>query len=371
MKSLFMILFLLSCANPFLKDNEPRKSKLSSEEQLQKKLDLYLSQSSQGLDEFGFYDHIGDSLLFTCLLNASGGSTDISQAVLPSGRPLRHPNISPEISRTSFSKDMMVGYLVCMWVMSEQKSLPLIESLIKHGRSNNWNLCGDLGAYEDKAILDGHNKLSHRIDMLSRCVMSPALIATIYDLAVKVGYNCDVSCHTARTIFIQTPTNSKGFARHLNFLHQSLRGLIEGSINDNQVSIFRNGVENQPNNALYQAIYHTYSNRDQSKALSLLLDENKFPSGAIPDNNNYCTHYLFQRDERRTKVLTADAGGCIQYKDAGIISDVKECGLSPDSQVTRYMYNPDWLPCDGGSSKAGIDFMYAATWVLGKLKGIK
>jgi hypothetical protein len=135
----------------------------------------------------------------------------------------------------------------------------------------------------------------------------------------------------------------------------------------------RIAANGQPNNALYQAVYNTFANESQDAVTALLLDQSKFPLYGVPSALNYCTHYLYQRDEKRFRNYKADDDGCITRLDTSSKQPVEECGLTPNASVTRFVYNRDWLPCADHALEpySGADFLFASAWVLGTLKGIK
>jgi len=204
----------------------------------------------------------------------------------------------------------------------------IITKMIDYGRNNKylglWNFCGP-----------EHMESLSNEDILGRCTMTPSVVATIYDLAVYLGYECDDDCNTSRTIFVQLPKNGSGFSRHLYFIGVLLRGKIEGAINGIQLNSLEDGVSDEKNNALYQAIYHTFLDGNQEKALSLLNDESKFPKDRVANSTEYCTDYLYQRDE---------------YRDG--------------------VENKDWLPCpeEGDIEKPMIEWLFAEAIASGRIK---
>lgn len=126
-----------------------------------------------------------------------------------------------------------------------------------------------------------------------------------------------------RVIFISLLL--EGYARHFAMLHLAIRGLT-GGLDDGELEIMEYHASEQPNNALYQAIYHKFLDGDQSKAEKLLLSQDKFPDNNLPKDPNYCTDYLYQRDEASTH---------------------------------------DWEPCPGHNHiYPGIDFLIAARFAL-------
>ena len=306
------VVLLIGCGKIF----KPRKNN-PSPLSLTQKFELYrdLSLGHPERDSYGFFGadgSIGDSILFSCLHQfATGEQIDALASFSDEGFPLRHPEISKQYAPTPISRDMIIGFMIC--AISSPDGPEIMKKIIDAGRDNNWDLCGDAQEYDISA--------KHRI---GRCTMSPGLISTMYRVRTHLGVSCNAACQVAQQIPTGLNTNVEGFRRHLSALHILIRGYT-GGISDGELDILKHHANHEPNNALYQAVYHKFEDGDQSKATALLLDTTKFPEYTLPTSSNYCTHYLYQRDE--------------------------------SSQH-------DWLPCADSKQHSGIDFLFAGRLTL-------
>jgi hypothetical protein len=313
MRLILIAALMMSCG----KTLRPTKGDAAPPATLVQKFKLYdeLSLQHNERDALGFFSpggSIGDSILFSCLHQfATGTKISVLRSFSYEGFPLRHPEITSEDSATPISRDMIIGFMIC--AISSPDGTEIMKRIVDVGRDNNWDLCGDAPEY--------NISLNHR---LSRCIMSPGLISTIYRVRTYLGVTCNTACKIAQEIPTGLSTHVEGFKRHLSILHIIIRGHT-GGISEDELDILEHHAKHEPNNALYQAAYHRFKDGNQSKAIHLLLNTSKFPEYGLPTTDNYCTHYLYQRDE--------------------------------SSQH-------DWLPCDEGIQHTGIDFLFAGSLIL-------
>lgn len=286
---------------------------------LVKKYEIYkgLSLGHPARDSYGMFrpdDSVGDSILFSCLHQfATGEQIDFMGSFSEEGLPIRHPEVGPADTASPISRDMIVGFMLCA-LSSPDKGAELMSKLTHAGVDNNWDLCGSAPEYE----------ISIKV-RLGRCIMTPGLISTMYRVSQSLGNSCTVECKLAQQIPSGVSKSPTGFARHLAVLHLLIRGLAKG-LSTSEIGILKHHAEAQPNNALYQAAYHKFADGDQSSAVALLLDPTTFPAQRLPSSDNYCTPYLYQRDES-----------------------------------ARH----DWLPCPAeGATHIGIDFLFAGRVAL-------
>ena len=376
MRYFFILLLLLSaCDNPFKKDNPKQETVTEPKQEILDRWDIYLEGAKSYLDSYGLvvmgHDAIGDSALFSCLAR-NAGVTDFNPEILftPEGKPIRHPDISPKYSSTPISKDMVNGILWCLYDYSfENKShaLELVERMIKYGRANKdkdlWSFC----TKEDIETYDIDDKRYY-----GRCVMTPAVSKDTYRLAMMLGWECDSDCKITMQTGTNLPSNNTGFRRHLAVLTTVRNGLIEGALNDNSLEIvLENAAKDVPRNALFHVAYHMFLDGNQSEAFKQANDKSLFPLNSVPTDQNYCTDYLYQRDETRDDDFMSNAEGCISYLDPISKEPVKECELDPNTEYTRYSYNKDWLPCPGkGGQGRGIEWLFAMALALNKVDGV-
>jgi len=363
---LIFSLFLLSACgdkNPFKKDN-PKKEPETPEEiraAVEAKYDLYLALSEEKVKSLPFQwpDASGDGFLWACLYRYAGGSSDFTKAIMPSGKPLRNPLISPSQSATPWSKDMEIGFLYCLLSVDKDQANSILQKHIQYASQSNWDMCGPSPEYKISTA-----------DRLGRCVLSGTLKASLFRLSKYLGGSCDTACEAEilNPLNVDIPVEGEDFGRHLGVLHRNFRGTINpNGINDLQVNTLKSAAESEPSNALYQCIKARYTSGDTTEAAKLLLDASHFPEESLPTKANHCTDYLYQRDEKKERFYQADEFGCINFADAGSKETVIECDLQPAQFYKRYSYNPDWLPCEPLQQEhVPVDFLFAAKCILGK-----
>ena len=349
MRWLVILLLVLSCNTL----GKPEAAVFSSPE-LEARRDFYLKETYDIRDASGFVDGPGDALLFTCLRYWGGDRTVTPfSAITETGRPLRHPEISPQISATPFSRDMFLGLLYCFdSLATDDKELfdKLAAKVAAYGRTNDWDLCGPAIEYQISFV-----------DRLTRCRMTPGLVSTFYELLTRNGLPCDDYCAAKREAWQVPAVAAAGFERHLEVLHVLLRAKLVGKMTAANSLILNRAANAEPNNALYRA-----ANGQFKTAVELLLDTTKFPADRPPTSSNYCAEYLWQRDEAVTKPVSANADGCITYLSVDK-SEVSECGLTPGGEYKRKQYNRDWLPCSFLTTpKSATDFLVASRLVVGR-----
>lgn len=323
---------LFSSCSYFARDNSPIPTK-DDLPQLRVKYEKYLELSKAELDNSSFTKPKCDSLLFTSLYAAAGGNVNVFQAEKLPGEWHRHPGFEcyPGDSKSSISKDMFTGLLQLIWAKRDHAA---IERLVDYGNAHDW-LMGE-------AIND--------TERYSRTKVLGPFKATFYELRFRLGgADSDV-----RKIPHVWDPNLKGFERHLEILDQLLRGMMIGGINDLQLAYLKKVANDEPHNALYQAIYHKFKDGDQSRAAALLLNTKLFPEDSLPTNDNYCTEYLYQRDEFAT---------IFHAIPCETTEGMKACVKTTSEK------NPDWLPCPNKrETHNGVDFLFAAAVALGVIK---
>ncbi len=326
---------LVSCS-ALKKDNEPKHSGEASPE-VRAQLDVYRPLLKAEADSYGLVrmgGSVGDSALFSCLALAAGAAEFDPSILFVNGKPIRHPEIAPGISKTPVSRDMVSGILWCMLDLHRRgdtdKAKKLLADMISYGRSRQLKVGSELGwqfcSEDDRDAYAISDK-----NWFGRCFMPPATIKDIYRVAKLLGLSCDANCQSYMITGPNIPANGSGFVRHLAVLATVRNGLVDGAINDNSLkNVLQNAAESQPRNALYQAAYHLFGDGEQDVAYAALLDRTLFPAEGLPTSANFCTDYLFQRDE-----------------------DEK-----------------DWAPCegDGGSHGRGVEWVFAAALALGEIR---
>lgn len=311
-----ILIISLGLSGCFLKDdNKSKKSMAEKLDELREKHSLYISLVKNNRLENGWIFHGCDGLLFNSLLSAGGVDIDINLAE-DRGKWYRTPEhtcLAEARSRSTISRDMILGWLFHIWQHNDRAAL---DRFITYGKANRW----EIGEHD--GTLDGQNRVT----------MTPTFQATIFELAYRMG----VEDNGQRSIpQIWTPTT--GFASHLQVLTILLRGLLIGGIDDIMLNTLRANSERNPNNALFSATLNKFSNGDQADAINLLLEEKYFPKDRLPDNSNYCTDYLYQRE-----------------------------------QIKDNQPNKDWLPCRSNSEdtspKTATELIFTSALILDELR---
>lgn len=226
---------------------------------------LYQSLRPSVADQDGAFGPPCDSMLFTALAVAFGNyKVDLSKWLVEPGKYKRHPSNPCEDSKSSSSKDGAYGRLHAYWSFKDEpwvKKALLDE--ISYLETHNWVL-----GEGDKAATD-----------------ATILIPLYYKMKEKI--TGEPSRFTA--------SEGLGFRGHLAVLHIWLWGRITGSIPNAFLIALQNLADNQPNNAIFQAVYHLYKDGDQDIAIDLLTK--RYPQNRLPTSADWCEFFIYQRDE--------------------------------------------------------------------------
>lgn len=285
---------------------------------------------------------LDDSALFSCLAYAAQAVDFDVSLFFDHGKPLRHPDVSPDNAASPTSKDMQQGLLWCLYAMPDRaEALAIITEWIDYGLAHQtpvgWVFCTP-----EETAAYGISPANY----LGMCVATPALIHDIYLLAKHLGYDCGFACQAwmlagsrdlEKELQALLSISPLGYEKHLMVISTLRNGLIHGGVSDISLMFLKMAADSNPDNALYQASYHTFHDGDQSTAMSALQNIAYFPLERLPTDEEYCEYYLFQRDP--TKV---------------------------DGFGQRYP-NPDWFGCLGhaGASGRGVDWLFARAVALG------
>lgn len=308
----FIILMMIVGCGPFKKHNEPQDPLTLKREAIISKLERYINLEKDITDNYGFVDR-GDGILFSCLKYVAGGEVNWQAAEKEPGRWERHPELSyqkpdPDLTNDSnsrFSKDMEVGLQWCFW---HARDLSATTRHIEYLEAKNWDLCG------------GKSGALTYEDWLGRCLLNSNGKANLYEVGYQLGGDENWRQNVPQ---IWNPF-AENYSAHLVVLTILRRGIMLGGIDDLQLRFLKEKAEKNPRNALYVASYHLFLDGDMEAAADILLDETLFPAESLPTTANYCTHYLFQKEQE----------------------------------------SDNWEPCPERDEKwHGVDFMFAA-WVI-------
>lgn len=276
MKYLLLLALLFSCQPK--RDNEP--SIITHDERVKalfKKRDLYCDLGREYMRERDHNPTECDSLLFTSLWGYACGEVPIDDFMNPDGQWFRTTDHGcyPERSKSTISKDMFRGLL---WYLMKYERLDLVNKTLDYGRQHNWIM--------GEAI--------NETELLGRCVMTPAMVEDFQDLALKLEGETLVQSVDEEADLIE----NTGFLAHLDVLRVLFHGQLYGGISDGESDLLKNQAEREPNNALFGLARRLYdSSWDIENNLRLLENGDVFPVDHLPTSDNYCTSFLWERDE--------------------------------------------------------------------------
>lgn len=292
---LLLLTVLQSCGwlTPDLTPRSPDEKGLA---ELRAKRNYYCDLAAERYAKKSYVTVKCDALIYTALFAIACPNVDvrIDDFHDAGGRWYRDPNheCAPgEGSRSTISNDGILG--MGLYAVSVKRP-DLLEMTLDYEKS-----AGSLG--------------DCNADQPGNCKLWPSLRYVFKDYLktrLHLGYDIDLI---------------KGFRAHLLVLHILLNERVYGGISKVERELLRREAKQSPNNALFSAMLHRYTDNDMSHAVHLLLNPAKFPPTSLPTNANYCTEYLYATAETKK----------------------------------------DWAPCDKKLKHDGIDFLFAAAVVLG------
>lgn len=223
-----------------------------------------------------------DWLLFQSLTDAALNVTgNVEAAEGEPGRWFRTPGhdcLPTGRSKSDISRDMLLGLSLYLWQTD--------------GRQDMQDVVDYADAHEG---VMGQGELSRTQILLTLYHTYKAMLARVghIPLPPKIDNpNIDADVQSLAEMALLT-----GFEAHLTVLHIFLRGLVYGELSQLELEILSSQAERQPRNAFYQAVYHKFLDGDQTAAVAALMDETLFPKESLPTADNYCTPWLWQRDD--------------------------------------------------------------------------
>jgi len=264
-------------------------------QQLAEKVALYKKLQPDFLDEYGWAGEKCDSALVTSLCLAGGGCPDANiydaESTTEPGRWYRHKLhdcFDLGQSASDISKDMFAG----LGFVLDDAAKARVKA---YGEAHDWVM--------------GRGPLSRTY-------------LTIPLRWVYTGWPVSTDSDS----WIPFPINT-GYRAHLDVLSILLRADARGQkTTPLELKYLKLQSERVPKNALFHAAYHKFFDGDQSAAKAILMDERWFPADKLPTDANYCTDYLWSRDEPH-----------------------------------------DLEPCEDGKRKDATDFLFAAWVAFGKM----
>lgn len=154
------------------------------------------------------------------------------------------------------------------------------------------------------------------VTLASKCVMSSKIVYR-WAQVEKLGAERDRDEPSDEP---QALTGNTEFRAHLDILGILTEYQLYSGISNSSIDTIKEQADREPNNLLYQAMLAKFVKGNQREIAEKLLL--KFPADRLPTSDDWCTDYLYQRDEIR---------------DGGL--------------------NKDWLPCDNKEIHSGTDYL--------------
>jgi hypothetical protein len=281
------------------------------------KFEFYKTESFKKLDEKGWViDTHCDALLFQSLyqvaLNSDVGNLYLAEEV--KGKFHRHWKQDcyqnhlddlPNGSTSEISRDMLLGLFHAILSLKDKAK---IRDIIKYGEKNNWIMgkADNLGAVEFRPDTIG---IAYQINFFLSGKDTPAR-------KVPLSY-----------------AKCKDYECHLRLLAIWARQRA-GSFGDRDLKALRELTQIDNRNALFLGLHARLNNNrlDAQKAFQTLMNTQWFPDNRLPNTEDRCGFYLWER--------------------------------GPESEA--------WVPCKAsGKTKkknwTGIDFLIATALILGKI----
>lgn len=261
MKFILLFLFLMACSSK--KHETPERWEPPAN--LVEQADLYRSLAKSGFVE----PSSCDSLLFSGLAGAAGLQVDLLSARRQDGRwerrPLSQGPCFPTLSKSSISRDMLLGVLWWAW---RERRPDVLEDLFQYAVSH------DLVLGEHDGSLDGR----------ARVLATPALLSVLARAVEALG---GPHHRLADLPLVEFPV-PRGFQRHLQALLVGLDREVTGSLSDHNRSLLEAAAEDDPLNPLFPAVLG-----DKDLAAELLTKG--WPAGKLPSGENWCEVWKPQR----------------------------------------------------------------------------
>jgi len=191
------------------------------------------------------YRHRCDKLTFRALASAFGNRELLEGHEY--GAPGQfHRDVEtcyPGDSRSEISLDGYLSLAHHIWTYQDDT---LLQRIISYGRNNGFVM--------------GEGPIKYTNILL--------LVPTLYGMQSKLT-------------LVDFDSLLAGYKGHIVALYIHLKGRVNGRISDLELHVLEQLVRSNENNPLYQAIYHTYLDGDQSEAISILMKDfpPDFPSG--------------------------------------------------------------------------------------------
>ncbi len=298
--------------------NEPHEPTTDFRQEIIARKKLYCEISKEKFETIGSSTRC-DGLLFHSLHAIACGFPDIKKYQGEPGQWFRSQThdcfIPPDKdngAKSTISKDMYAGLLL---YIAHKKDGELAKVTYEYCKKNM--IGAGIGCQVGKGI-------NAEVE-LSRTVLPPTTIQILEDMKEKYLNGRNVSHGTS----LPQKKGLKDYQAHLQVLRILLHAKVYGGITDGGVDILKDHCSRNPDNVLFCAAYQLFINGDMNEVSKKLVY--KFPPDRLPESTDWCTHYLWQREQSN---------------------------------------DHDWKPCPDMSKIDvwdGTDFLIAASLILGEL----
>jgi hypothetical protein len=303
MKYLLITFLLIGCGS--FKNAGQENQDISGDLLLRQSTYISLAKGQQDANGFIHTDKC-DSLLFSTLLAvARGEQIVVTAAKSEEGQWYRRPTkdcLATGSSKSTISRDMFMGLFLYLQHFNQAQE---VVNLWNYGEDNTWNM---------GQAVDTETEIG-------RTIFTPNTIG----LLARVRHQL-----TGREVVAQhLPTaysTDEGFTSHLSMLSILIDSKARGAISDSQLDTLKEIRDNQPGNALAQAMVARFTDGDFTTATQLLLD--KFPADRLPTTDDWCEEWIVQRGDNESSINT---------------------------------------PCEGSHTHSGGDFLFVAAIITNQL----
>lgn len=287
-------------------------------DRLWEKHEKYIAWSNDRVNQSGFdIDDPCDSIQRTCLRFVGGANPNYREAQNPNepGRWYRDSARScgpaSGTSDSGFSRDMAVALGLCFWQAADVDNAKAFMTYV--------------GAHQGRMAPDGPYATTDIGLVLPHLFRAIIAKAGNTPLPPKPA---EIDIHTQRLRWKGVP-DLTGFRAHIAMLGVVLSGSLYGGLNALEMEFVKRQAGRQSQNALYQAVFHKYTDGDQTDAITILTNPSLFPDDNLPTSVERDDSYLWEHDQE------------------------------------------DWSPELDKPAKTwtGTDFLFASAIVLGQLRG--
>lgn len=248
-KYLTLVIFLIvvSCGK-----NKSKIDPLNSFQRIEKRNKFYL----KNVDWKKVFKHRCDKWTFYNLAAAYGGPKDIYKFEWSPGEWHRDINGRPCYkngedlgAKSETTADGFLTLVQALYYMNDKRSKKALNDLINYGEQHNWSMGeGPIGITNISHFKHIFYSLKNR-----------------FQIGLAAGGDIP-----------------KGFRGHLILFYIWNKYLTEGYINDLEKRALNYLVDGNPNNPLYQCMWHKFTDGNQSHTIFLMENNKNFPDYQIP-----------------------------------------------------------------------------------------